>query len=461
MSFFPFLNMATLIFIVGIGADDAFVFTGIWEEAKQVYVIKNNIDHIDYLIKWTTHSLRHALLAMLVTSLTTASAFYANISSQVTSVKCFGLFAGTAIIVNYLLMVTLFPVIVILHDLYFSRCMHFLCPNICSKRPDIFEEGHETMEINTNALEQTNSNASNMKENKHISLYEKLQLLVDLISSQLFKVYLQVAVLKLRYFWIVLFSALGIGGCVVTFFTPGMKPPSTSEFQMFSSDSTLEKFGLEYKQKFAFGAGGAFNLPIFIVIGAKPSDNGNKFDPDDTGSLEYYSKTLDIASNQLWLQRFCENLKQASFYERSSICENILKMFQSIQGSCLPGQTLCCKKIIPLPANEFQSCFQQALNSFPKSTDIYGPLFDHNSNLKTFTIDLQSKFYWTMDFDYNKDLFNEAENWFDNQFSNATDSFKGYWYTYQDFYDLQTSLFSGTKQSLGKLDIALSRIEHQ
>ena len=28
MNFFPFLNMITLIFIVGIGADDAFVYTG-------------------------------------------------------------------------------------------------------------------------------------------------------------------------------------------------------------------------------------------------------------------------------------------------------------------------------------------------------------------------------------------------------------------------------------------------
>ena len=199
MDFFPFLNMVTLIFIVGIGADDAFVYTGIWEEAKHVYVINNSENHTQYLVKWTIHALRHAVLAMLVTSLTTASAFYANISSSITSVKCFGLYAGTSIIVNYLLMITLFPTVVILHDKYFARCMHSCCPTACKTRP---------------LLDGVQSSGSKSFVTKGMSILTHY-------TDNFFKIYLPNVLFKLRYLWIVLFTALGIGMAVVTFGKPG------------------------------------------------------------------------------------------------------------------------------------------------------------------------------------------------------------------------------------------------
>ena len=166
MNFFPFLNMVTLIFIVGIGADDAFVYTGIWSEAQKIYPL-SRYPFEECLIKWTTHAIRHALLAMLVTSLTTASAFYANVSSVVTSVKCFGLFSGTAIIVNYLLMITFFPAIIVIHEKYLASCMHSLCPGNC-KNP------HQTK--------------SQQKMNK-------LQVKLDRISDQIFNNWLRTGVM--------------------------------------------------------------------------------------------------------------------------------------------------------------------------------------------------------------------------------------------------------------------------
>ena len=72
-------------------------------------------------------------LSTQVTSVTTAAAFYANVSSNVIAVKCFGLFSGTAIVITYLLMVTLFPCCVVLHEKYLSRCMSFLCPSVCTR----------------------------------------------------------------------------------------------------------------------------------------------------------------------------------------------------------------------------------------------------------------------------------------------------------------------------------------
>ena len=44
-------------------------------------------------------ALSHAVLSMAVTSLTTAAAFCANLVSDVTVIKCFGLFAAVLVLV--------------------------------------------------------------------------------------------------------------------------------------------------------------------------------------------------------------------------------------------------------------------------------------------------------------------------------------------------------------------------
>ena len=358
MNFFPFLNMITLIFIVGIGADDAFVYTGIWGEARNIYPL-NRYSFEECLIKWTTHAIRHALLAMLVTSLTTASAFYANVSSVVTSVKCFGLFAGTAIIVNYLLMITFFPAIVVVHEKYLAACMHSLCPGNCK----------------------------NPKQTKSQQKMNKLQAMLDRISDQFFNNWLRIAILKLRYFWIVILLLIGIGGCVVTFGKPGLNPPSTGEFQMFTSSSPLEQYDLTYKKRFASGSGsGSGNRRVFFFFGLKPVDNGNKFDPDNKGTIELHNYALDLGNVQTWLHHFCKNLEQATFVVRSDSCSRLDTLFTTLTGACAsPQQTMCCNLTLPISSDDFMRCFLMNVetNQIGKTMfDASQPIFDHQGDLK-------------------------------------------------------------------------------
>ena len=109
IDFFPFLNVTTLVFLVGIGADDAFVYYDIWRQTLAANPCAN-------IMQLTLKTLRYAALSMLVTSLTTASAFFAGVSSSITAIRLFGLFAGTSILTNYLLMITYFPAVVALHE---------------------------------------------------------------------------------------------------------------------------------------------------------------------------------------------------------------------------------------------------------------------------------------------------------------------------------------------------------
>lgn len=102
LTFFPFLNILAFVFLVGIGADDAFVFNDVWLQAKLALPLGGIVD-------WVEYTLSHAALSMFVTSFTTSAAFYANVVSEITAIRLFGIFAGTSIIIMYSLMVTWFP----------------------------------------------------------------------------------------------------------------------------------------------------------------------------------------------------------------------------------------------------------------------------------------------------------------------------------------------------------------
>ena len=110
--FFPqgFLNFIALFVIMGIGADDIFVFVDAWKQSKYEKDPKIS-GSIEGRLEWTY---RRAGGAMLVTSITDACAFYANCINDITVVRIFGAFMGTMVIVNYLLVVTYFPAVVIL-----------------------------------------------------------------------------------------------------------------------------------------------------------------------------------------------------------------------------------------------------------------------------------------------------------------------------------------------------------
>eukprot|EP00111_Clytia_hemisphaerica_P005464 TCONS_00015824-protein len=425
MNFFPFLNMVTLIFIVGIGADDAFVYTGIWGEARQIYPL-NMYVYEECLIKWTIHSIRHALLAMLVTSLTTASAFYANVSSVVTSVKCFGLFAGTSIIINYLLMITLFPAVVILHEKYLGKCMSRLCPGAC-KDPAVPAEHQRVSALQRN---------------------------LDDISNTLFSQYLPTAIIKFRWIWIVFLLALGIGGCVVTFSSPGLNPPSTGEFQMFTSGSPLEQYDLNLKKLFASGSGsGGDDRHVSFMFGIKAVDNGYHFDPDSRGTIELYDGLLDLGNVQTWLKGFCENLIRAPFIQRSPSCANLQLLYDSLEGACPIGQTTCCNLTLPVASDVFMKCFHSNIEEKTMGRTwftIHDPIFDETSDLKVILISAETTYRYTDEFGYNRDASEEVDSWFNEQYSNITSSkFPGFWYIENHFYDLQLGLFEGTKESLG------------
>lgn len=110
--YFGIFHVLSIFIILGIGADDVFVYFDTWRATA----------HAEFcsLDERLSECYRHASLAMLITSLTTMVAFISNAFSPLLGISSFGIFSAILVFVNYLTVITFFPTVVLVHHLYFA-----------------------------------------------------------------------------------------------------------------------------------------------------------------------------------------------------------------------------------------------------------------------------------------------------------------------------------------------------
>eukprot|EP00794_Sanderia_malayensis_P010165 gene10165-11205_t len=439
LSFFPFLNILTLVFLVGIGADDAFVFMGAWKEAKRLMPRTSQKTLEESLTDWTTYSLKHAIVAMFVTSLTTAAAFYANATSKIIAIRCFGVYAGTCILLNYLLMVFWFPVVVITSEKYFSPCLTKISPK-CFPGDRIVDEVGDPLPEHQGCIRKYWSGFTSR-------------------MTTFFEITLPKIISKLKFLFIFILTGLGIGGLIVLFVSPKLGLPTSKEFIMFSQKHPLEQYPLFYKSKFAFGTqASSWYLSIKVVFGVKSENTASMMDPDDKGKLQLKSSfSMSSKEEQIWLHSFCTQLENATFVRKSAYyattCHSVLQLWKTLNLPCgspsTPASVVapCCNRTIPISRADFDVCHTNLsrLNPFSAS----GLLYDRDNKQRALYIRFQSIFPFSEAFEESKKLINAIDPWMTSQFKTAPSSFSDGWWTAElEFYDLQNSLATGTQISL-------------
>ena len=155
----PFLGVLAILLLIAIGVDDVFVFCDNFEPVKMENPDKD-------LVHWIFETMHHAAISILVTSLTTSAALYANLVSDITDIKGFGIISGTSIVINYILMITLIPSAVIAIE----KGNNYFCSTV-----------------------------------KCCDCFEKFTTMVRNISEQFFQTFLPSCVSKVWFVWIVLF----------------------------------------------------------------------------------------------------------------------------------------------------------------------------------------------------------------------------------------------------------------
>ena len=140
--YFGSLHNLVIFIVLGIAADDIFVFIDGWRLSKNIKEFEGNIH------KRMAYSFRRAARALAVTSSTTSVAFMANVFSPIMPIRGFGIYSGIIVPVNYLLVIMILPPAVIWYERYIDGCITnicckiFFCCNKEKKKPKV-ETGAE------------------------------------------------------------------------------------------------------------------------------------------------------------------------------------------------------------------------------------------------------------------------------------------------------------------------------
>lgn len=97
------LNQLTIFIVLGIAADDIFVFCDAWRQTDHIPLIAADES------RKLAYAYKRSFRAIAVTSSTTAVAFLANALSDLRPIRAFGIFAAILIPVNFLIVIFMMP----------------------------------------------------------------------------------------------------------------------------------------------------------------------------------------------------------------------------------------------------------------------------------------------------------------------------------------------------------------
>lgn len=443
LEFFPFMNLLVIVVVIGIGADDAFLYVKVWKMVSK-QLIRDNVAADDngltdiknvssagetILVQILEETLKHSVLAIFITALTTAVAFFASYVSYIPAINCFSVFAGTAVLVNFFLMVSWLPVSVFIIDV-----------KLCTNRLLILS---------------TISKA----------LYE-IGGDINVILNR----FIITCIMRLHSCFVVILGAIGVCSIVIVFYYPGLQLPDSKQFQLFQTSHPFEQYDINYREKFLFerfgrDIGVGSRMPLRWIWGIKPIDNGNHMDPFSKGKLIFDDEfSISNPKSQKWLLEFCAKIKSQSFYQPTlgPLLPNCFiesfKMFMSrrcIDNLDKINRTPCCESSqFPYTKEVFDFCIIKAMESLYQTPrelfmpGVAGPKFIRSTyppRVAAIVVEFESVVPYSMSYTAMDEFFIKIENWTKQELETAPPGMNCGWFLSDlQFYDLQKTLASGT-----------------
>lgn len=131
IDFFSEMNLLVIFILLGIGADDIFVFTDAYKQSGSVPGIDPSLQGR------LMYSASRASKAVFVTSFTTMAAFFATAVSPLMPMQAFGIFAALCIVFLFAINVFLMPPTLVLYAGYTPYLTKWVCPCcIPERRPE-------------------------------------------------------------------------------------------------------------------------------------------------------------------------------------------------------------------------------------------------------------------------------------------------------------------------------------
>ena len=431
IDFFPYMNLMTVVLLIGIGADDVFLYCRIWTLAH----LEKNVGTLEKIISDT---LKHAALSMFVTSFTTAAALYASMISHVTALRCFAIFGGTTVIMNFILMVTWIPATIVIHDKWCSGCSFCHDPEYYTKKKGFCYH------------------LSSSVYKAYFHIIEWLRIFFEKVLPYI--------VIKFRYVWIILYGIVGLLGITAVLYYPKLRLPSSNEFQMFAQSHPFEVYDFKIKDNFWFEkAAGTTKatVPLTIVWGVKPVDTGNKLDPFSETELIYDPKfNIDSPEGQLFFLKFCRDVRSFKWYQKelgmqvtNCFIESFVEYMRQPCASPVGSYKPCCDESpFPFTLQVFSQCMEEWVTWVQKSQSLYymhpnaGPRFSkENGKIVAVIVEFNSQQPYSFDYKDMKEFYSSVNEWVDEQMRMAPPGFQDAWFISDlGFFDLQQTIAVGT-----------------
>lgn len=142
IQYFGTMNSLAVFIVAAIGADDIFIFMDAYKQSK--HRDPNNLVDMETRMSWVY---RRTGTAMAITSATTCSAFLCTLITPLTSIQSFGIFSAIVILIDYVLVMTLFCTsVVIYHDRFEDRSKCGCCCPCGTMSPSNTEKARTALE---------------------------------------------------------------------------------------------------------------------------------------------------------------------------------------------------------------------------------------------------------------------------------------------------------------------------
>jgi predicted RND superfamily exporter protein len=202
------------------------------------------------------YSFRRGVRAMTVTSATTAAAFFANLVSPLMPIRAFGVFSGTLIPVNFLLVVIMMPPTVIYYE---AHLKHKKCCCCCDRKT---ADGEKiTDENNPNKIEpekETHRRIENWFDEKWNTFISKGK------------------------FVIVILTVIWFG--LTLYFAPQMGP-QTEQPEFISEENPILKPFFVMTEEFPASGDSYADVTVFWATKDIDREGENQWDPEFIGDI--------------------------------------------------------------------------------------------------------------------------------------------------------------------------------
>ncbi|XP_072545792.1 protein dispatched homolog 2 isoform X2 [Salminus brasiliensis] len=452
LTFFPLLNLAAILILLGSCSNQAFTFIDFW---------KLQLSHNPpaALEKRMHRVLQEMGYLILVSGLTSSITFYSGYISSIPVVRCFAVYLGSASLINTLFALVWLPCTVVLQERYASTSALSTKPPwkpCCSKIPGGFWHTSSrkrclfTMGQKIRGLKRGLTDTSNL----------------------LFLKFLPCGVVKFRYIWVCWFAVLAAGGIYISCVDPGMKLPSSDSraTQLFRSSHPFERYDAEYRHQFMFERikqGEDEPMTLTLIWGVVPTDDGDHFLPKSNGSFAMDPEfNMTSPEAQEWLRDLCGKIRNQSFYptlpaEHEAVEDNTCFVLDLIHWvsirRCSESEdafSFCCNNVsFPYPPNVFEQCLKMMMGEQQaerRSAKNGGLRFDSHGQIAALVVVFKTKQHYSFNFNTTSHFYSQIASWFNKEIAGAPKGLHKGWFVSQlSLYDLQQCLSTETLEVAG------------